>query len=286
MKARVLGQHKLDSHSKEVRGLRSETSMITCWCVSIALHQKFGFGQKRQERMSKYLEDVQQVFAMNVQKYGYDKALEHLINEAAQWVDPTFLWPFLPEPPKDKRKAQQLLDIANEVATTAWCMMVISIRQATKEGHDRFGSMRFARLKHITQDFIEEFCENAADDKDWAWVRIQRCVQMIYTKESITVVDESDKDGQIRAERWVKELHKKAADSIAKDNKQRVGAKLFQQKTQGLNVLSTQKLNEIKQTVDIKADFLFDGLRGGTIGGGRKRIIHEQDGSGATTTAR
>lgn len=180
------------SFTEEIDKTRLSVSQITCWCMTIALHQAFGIGKTRLERVHTRMIELEEENSQLMVKQG--KAAAAAARKA--WFtgicDAEFRVPLLRAPRGNREK--QLAMAGNNGASIAWqvygraCVEVLG-----------FGSERMKRLKEESWKNYQQFNAWAHEDLDWAMEKIRRCAEDALQSE--LVVLEDDGSGAKQAER-------------------------------------------------------------------------------------
>lgn len=99
---------------------RGATAQITCWCALIALHQEFGVGADRLNRIQDDLEKIQDVYAGKLAEGGSKVADDWLRGQIGDKGPLEFRVPVLRAP--RNRKERQLRMAGDSSASIAWQM--------------------------------------------------------------------------------------------------------------------------------------------------------------------
>lgn len=187
MKAKTAFQVEMDRTGTDV-------GQITCWCITIALHQEFGVGHSRIGRVAARMNELEDRNAGVMLAKGTRAA--DAIREA--WFDgicdPNFRVPLLRAP--RGRREQQLTMAGNTAASIAWqiyakaCMDVLG-----------FGSQRLERLKTESWKNYEQFNQWAHDDGlDVALEMLKRCAEAAMQEELMIMPDDTEQTREVHQE--------------------------------------------------------------------------------------
>ena len=212
---------------------REGTAEMTRWCILIALHQSFGIGAARLNKILARAEKLGQEsldVAMTVNDRGMpstDRSLALRRSWMPEGVDPDFRVPVLRSP--RTRREEQLRMAASMVWTLCAkaCMDELG-----------FGTERLLRLKEeALANYRQVNEEGHADGLDVAMEHLRRCAQAAL-KEDIVVENQPDEDRVRQSERDYEE-QKRAF--LKRAVMQQLGRKAGKG---GLRVLSEKKLEE------------------------------------------
>lgn len=173
---------------------QTDVGQITCWCITIALHQEFGVGRSRLDRIADCMGVLEDNNAAVMLLDGAGKA--DMLRE--KWFDgicdPHFRVPLLRAP--RGRKEQQLTMAGNQAASIAWqiyakaCIDVLG-----------YGSQRLERLKTESWKNYEQFNGWAHNDGiDVALEKLKRCAEAAMQEELIIMADDTEQDREVHQE--------------------------------------------------------------------------------------
>ena len=216
---------------------REGTAEMARWCILIALHQSFGVGAARLNKILARAEKLGQEsldVAMTANERGMpstDRSLALRCSWMPEGVDPDFRVPVLHSP--RTRRQEQLRMAGNVAASMVWklcdkaCFVVLC-----------FGVGRLNRLKEeALANYRQVNEEGHADGLDVAMEHLRRCAQDAL-KEEVTVDEQPDEDRVKQSERDYEE-QKRAF--LKRAVMQQLGRRAGKG---GLRVLSEKKLEE------------------------------------------
>lgn len=174
---------------------RSSVAQITCWCITIALHQEHGVGAKRLNRLADKLEELQQ---KNTQTMTW-KGTRAGDRERAEWIDGKtpldFPVPVLRAP--RNRKERQYRMAGDEAAAIAWQLYAAACIEVLG-----FGAERLGRLREEARSNYRQVNGWAADGgMEYALTQLKRCAELAL-REEMRIVD----DDQAGWDEWKAEL--------------------------------------------------------------------------------
>lgn len=166
---------------------RGATAQITCWCALIALHQEFGVGADRLNRIQDDLEKIQDVYAGKLAEGGSKVADDWLRGQIGDKGPLEFRVPVLRAP--RKRKEQQLRMAGDSAASIAWRMYELAVIRVLG-----YGKTRLTRL-------LDESRKNYAQVNGWAkeggmeyaFSQICKCAKLAL-REDLEVIDSTVED--------------------------------------------------------------------------------------------
>lgn len=161
---------------------RGATAQITCWCSLIALHQEFGVGADRLNRIQDDLEKIQDVYAGKLAEGGSKAADEWLRGQIGDKGPLEFRVPVLRAP--RNRKERQLRMAGDSSASIAWQMYELASIHVLG-----YGKTRLTRL-------LDESRKNYAQVNGWAkeggmeyaFSQICKCAKLAL-REDLEVID-------------------------------------------------------------------------------------------------
>ena len=168
---------------KEMAETKTSVAQLVSWCLTVALHQEFGIGSGRLERLAKVLRRLQDKNVETVLSQGEEAA----IRQREKWIcgksQLDFPVPLLRAP--RTRREKQLRMAGDEAATIAWQIYAAGVIEEFK-----FGSDRLERLWRVGRDNYRQFNDwSDKDGREVAMERLRRCVQDALHEE-VLVVDE------------------------------------------------------------------------------------------------
>ena len=161
---------------------RGATAQITCWCALIALHQEFGVGADRLNRIQDDLEKIQDLYSGKLAESGSKAADKWLCGQINDRGPLDFRVPVLRAP--RKRKEQQLRMAGDSAASIAWRMYELAVIRVLG-----YGKTRLTRL-------LDESRKNYAQVNGWAkeggmeyaFSQICKCAKLAL-REDLEVID-------------------------------------------------------------------------------------------------
>lgn len=216
---------------------REGTAEMTRWCILIALHQSFGVGAARLNKILARAEKLGQEsldVAMTVNERGMpstDRSLALRRSWMPEGVDPDFRVPVLRSP--RTRREEQLRMAGDVAASMVWTLCAEACIEELG-----FGAARLNRLKEETlANYRQVNEEGHADGLDVAMEHLRRCAQDAL-KEEVTVDEQPDEDRVKQSERDYEE-QKRAF--LKRAVMQQLGRRAGKG---GLRILSEKKLEE------------------------------------------
>lgn len=168
-------QQKMD----ETRGA---VSQITCWCALIALHQEFGVGAERLNRIQDELVNVQEEYSNRLVKDGSRGADIWLRDQVAGRGPVEFRIPMMRAP--RGRKEQQLRMVGNESASIAWQMYALSCIRVLG-----YGEIRITRLhEEARKNYDQVNGWTKEGGLEYAFAQICKCAKLAL-REDLEVID-------------------------------------------------------------------------------------------------
>ena len=189
---------------------RSETrtgvAQLTSWCLTVALHQQFGIGSERLNRLAEAMTRIQAEGVATVMQAGEAAAARQRREWMQGKAQPDFPVPLLRAP--RTRREKQLRMAGDEAAAIAWQIYAAGCIQALG-----FGPARLEALRQAGRDNYRQFNTWAHEDGlEVAFERLRRCVQDAL-REEVRVVDE--KSSQYRGAQAREEAELRSARFVA-----------------------------------------------------------------------
>lgn len=216
---------------------REGVAEMTRWCILIALHQSFGIGAARLNKILARAEKLGQEsldIAMMVNDRGMpstDRSLALRRSWMPESVDPDFRVPVLRSP--RTRREEQLRMAGDVAASMVWTLCAEACIEELG-----FGAVRLNRLKEeALANYRQMNEEGHTDGLDVAMEHLRRCAEDAL-KEEVTVDDQPDEDRVRQSERDYEE-QKRAF--LKRAVMQQLGRRAGKG---GLRVLSEKKLEE------------------------------------------
>ena len=213
---------------------REGTAEMTRWCILIALHQSFGIGAARLNKILARAEKLGQEsldVAMTVNDRGMpstDRSLALRRSWMPEGVDPDFRVPVLHSP--RTRRQEQLRMAGNVAASMVWTLCAEACIEELGFGAVRLKEEALANYRQMNE-------EGHTDGLDVAMEHLRRCAEDAL-KEEVTVDDQPDEDRVRQSERDYEE-QKRAF--LKRAVMQQLGRRAGKG---GLRVLSEKKLEE------------------------------------------
>ena len=188
---------------KELSQKENDAAQITCWCITIGLHQEFGIGATRLDRVSEEMIRLTEEHESIMALYGPKRAIERRIEWLQGKVSGEFRVPLIRAP--RGRKEQQIRMAMDRMASASWqfyaaaCIHVLG-----------YGSDRLERLRQIGRSNYEQFNQESHEvGGDVAIEHLRRCAEDAL-KEELHVIDD-DPEGW---DTYQKEFRSKQSDAI------------------------------------------------------------------------
>ena len=216
---------------------REGTAEMTRWCILIALHQSFGIGAARLNKILARAEKLGQEsldVAMTVNDRGMpstDRSLALRRSWMPRNVDPDFRVPVLRSP--RTRREEQLRMAGNVAASMVWTLCAEACIEELG-----FGAVRLNRLKEeALANYRQMNEEGHTDGLDVAMEHLRRCAEDAL-KEEVTVDEQPDEDRVRQSERDYEEQKRAFLKrAVMQEMGRRAGKG-------GLRVLSEKNLEE------------------------------------------
>lgn len=166
------------SFAQEMEATRSDVGQIVMWCGVIALHQRYGIGPSRQDRLGKAVEED----SLIAQRAGLHWMMEEIRKDLAPVLsgeDLEFRVPMLRAP--KSRREQQLAMAGNKAATVAWLLLARAVRREFGFGPGRLHQLRQDILDNYRQ--LNQWCRE--DGTEAGLERLRRCAERAIHEELI-----------------------------------------------------------------------------------------------------
>lgn len=175
---------------EQVDDARTNAARITSWCITIALHQEFGVGATRLDRLAQRINELEDVNIEVMMQHGTAEAEKRRREELRGKVQTTFTVPLTKAP--RGRKGQQMRIAMDGAASIAWqvyaiaCIDVLGygperlerLRQAARDNYAQFNGwaeengveVAMEWLCRCAEDAVQEECrvaEDSEDDESW-----------------------------------------------------------------------------------------------------------------------
>lgn len=180
------------SLSAEMDLTQDSVVQLTCWCGQIALHELWGLGRTRLDRITRRKELLgSQSLAVVMQpdkngKPQTEKARRLRAEAIPKGVPTEFRVPALRTP--RTRREQQLKMVGDRAATMAWQLMALACVQELGFGADRLNRL-YAEMRHNYEQLNEW---GKTDGLDVAMEKLRRCACDALQTEDIVVENVDD----------------------------------------------------------------------------------------------
>ncbi len=158
------------SLAQEMEATRSDVGQIVMWCGVIALHQRYGIGPSRQDRLGKAVEED----SLIAQRAGLTWMMREIRQNLAEVLpaeELEFRVPMLRAP--KNRKEQQLAMAGNQAATVAWLLLARGVRRELGFGQSRLHQLREDILGNYRQ--LNQWCRE--DGPEAGLEKLRRCAE-------------------------------------------------------------------------------------------------------------
>lgn len=158
------------SFAQEMEDTRSDVGQIVMWCGVIALHQRYGIGPSRQDRLGKAVEED----SLIAQRAGLTWMMREIRQNLAEVLpaeELEFRVPMLRAP--KNRKEQQLAMAGNQAATVAWLLLARGVRRELGFGQSRLHQLREDIMENYRQ--LNQWCRE--DGPEAGLERLRRCAE-------------------------------------------------------------------------------------------------------------
>lgn len=236
------------SFQAEMDGTQQAISQIVCWCTTIALHQEFGVGKIRLDRITDRMNELEEQntsVIMTPDANGRpSKQKADSIRESwlAGYVSSDYRIPMVRLP--RGRKEQQYRIAGDRAAKIAWQVYAKAVIDVLHYGPDRLERLR--KESHANYEQLNKWGHE--DGLDVAMEKLRRCAAEAMQAPEMEI---SDIDGSKDAAEVDKEFRKQQLNFIKRVRAQTLGR--IAATTQPVNVLDEQgvqdKVQEIMQQV-------------------------------------
>lgn len=142
---------------QEMAETKTAVAQLASWCLTVALHQEFGIGAGRLERLAKVLRRIQEENVAAVLSQGTEAAARQRKSWIQGKAQLDFPVPLLRAP--RTRREKQLRMAGDEAAAIAWQIYAAGVIQEFE-----FGADRLERLRQAGRDNYRQFNEWAKED--------------------------------------------------------------------------------------------------------------------------
>lgn len=183
------------SFAQEMEKTRVAASQITCWCALIALHQVFGVGADRLNRIQEELEKIQEAYSNKLAEGGSKLADEWLRGQIGDRVTLEFRVPLTRAP--RGWKEEQLRMAGDEAARIAWQIYALACINALEFGKKRLTQLHEEAWKNYEQ--VNGWMKEGG--MEYAFSQICKCAKLAL-REELQVIDNNPEEGwsQYKAE--------------------------------------------------------------------------------------
>lgn len=232
------------SFQAEMDGTQQTISQIVCWCTTIALHQEFGVGKTRLERITARMNELEKQntdVIMTPDANGRpSKEKADTIRESwlAGIVESDYRVPML-RAPKNRREEQYRI-AGNRAAKIAWQIYAKAVIDVL-----HYGPNRMAKLFKESRANYEQLNQWGHEDgMDMAMERLRRCAADAMQADDLEVVD---LDGSKNLEKVDREFQKHQVEFVKRARAQALGR--LGVAAQPVNVLADQNVQDKIQVV-------------------------------------
>lgn len=176
------------SFAQEMEKTRVAASQITCWCTLIALHQVFGVGADRLNRIQEELEKIQEAYSNKLAEEGSELADEWLRGRIGDRGALEFRVPLTRAPRGWKEK--QLRMAGDEAARIAWQMYALACINALEFGKKRLTQLHEEAWKNYDQ--VNGWMKEGG--MEYALSQICKCAKLAL-REDLQVIDNNPEEG-------------------------------------------------------------------------------------------
>ena len=162
---------------QQMEETRESTAQIVCWCLTVALHQEFGVGAYRLERLAERFNQLEKI---NIATMTF-KGTREADRQRVGWIGgrTTLLFPVpLLRAPRG-RKEQQLRMAGDEAAAISWQLFAAACIDYLGFGVERLGKLRNEGRKNYEQVNREAH----EDGLEVAMEHLKRCAEAALRQE-------------------------------------------------------------------------------------------------------
>lgn len=227
------------SFQTEMDDTQQAVSQIVCLCTTIALHQEFGVGKTRLDRITdriNELEDQNTEVIMTPDANGRpSKARAEAIRESwlAGYVTSDYRIPMLRAP--RGRKEQQYQIAGNKAARIAWQIYAKAVIDILHYGPERLERLR--KESHANYEQLNQWAHE--DGLDVAMEKLRRCAADAMQSADLEVVDLDGSSSEAKVE---KEFRRQEVEFIKRARAQALGR--LGVAAQPVNVLADQNVQD------------------------------------------
>lgn len=224
------------SLSQELDLTRDDTAEMTRWCIIIALHQCFGVGKDRLNKIEARANALAYE-SLDVAMTANDKGMPSTDRSRAlregwlpEGVEPEFRVPVLRAP--RTRREQQLRMAGDVAASMVWTIYARACMELLG-----YSSKRLNRLREETLANYRQVNEEGHESLSWAMDRLRRCAEDAL-KEDITIENVPDEE---RAKQTDRDYQEQKAAFIRRNMAKALGHRAA---PAGANVLAPEVIRE------------------------------------------
>lgn len=134
---------------KEKSKTRDAVGQISSWCLLIALHQRFGVGADRMERIAGKAEKLQKEIAAIIDEHGTAAGIAEM-QRRLDGICLTEMRVPLNRNTKNRREVE-LRMAADQTVTAMWCCFALAIHQTLGFGRDRLNRLHKETVENYRQ---------------------------------------------------------------------------------------------------------------------------------------
>ena len=134
---------------KEKSKTRDAVGQISSWCLLIALHQRFGVGADRMERIAGDAEKLQKEIAAIIDEHGTAAGIAEM-QRRLDGICLTEMRVPLNRNTKNRREVE-LRMAADQTVTAMWCCFALAIHQTLGFGRDRLNRLHKETVENYRQ---------------------------------------------------------------------------------------------------------------------------------------
>ena len=237
---------------KEKSKTREAVGQISSWCLLIALHQKFGVGADRMERIAGEAEKLQKEIAVIIDEHGTAAGIEEM-QRRLDGICLTEMRVPLNRNTKNRREVE-LRMAADQTVTAMWCCFALAIHQTLGFGRDRLNKLHKETVENYRQ-FNEWSAGGTEDDRMYAFEKLRHCAEQALRSEVIIVQENDDYDSRVRL--WEQQVEDSIKEGVRK-------AKAEVKRKASVNALAANVLSDAarqRAALKVQQDFFGGGYR-------------------------
>lgn len=237
---------------KEKDNTRDAVAQIAGWCLIVALHQRFGVGKDRMNRVAAVASNLEKEVGAIIDEYGRAEAIREL-QRRLDGICATEMRVPLNRNTKSRREVE-LRVAADQSMTLVWCIFALSVREALGFGPDRLNKLRKETVENYRQ-FNEWNGSGSRDEQQYAFERLRHCAEQALRSEVVIVQENDDYDS--RARLWEQQLEDSIKAGVHK-------AKVETKRKACVNALATNVLSDAARqqaALKVQQDFFGGGYR-------------------------